>query len=979
MDSPELTAKDVFDHAIELIDPAERDGYVRQACAGDSGLREKVEALLQAYLSAGATTAEKPAVSSPPTSAYQPSDQTPPPTIDSVSQPPVLAQVVEGPGSLIGPYKLIQKLGEGGMGVVYMAEQEKPVRRRVALKIIKPGMDTVQVVARFEAERQALAIMDHLSIAKVFEAGATSTGRPYFVMELVQGEPITKFCDQRRMAPKDRLELFVAVCNAVQHAHQKGIIHRDLKPSNILVTMYEGKPLPKVIDFGIAKAINQQLTEQTMFTQLGQIVGTPEYMSPEQADINTTDIDTRSDIYSLGVVLYELLTGSTPLDKKRLRKAALSEMLRLIREEDLPKPSTKLSGSGDQLSSISALRRLEPGNLTRLVRGEIDWIVMKALDKDRARRYDSASGFGRDVQRYLSLEPVEACPPSRVYLFRKFVRKHRKALTTVTAFVILLVASIIGLTVGLIEIRSAWRETQTALVAERDARDRTRAALNTTTDGVIGDLLGKQIRLGNKGRAFLRKVQDHYRGFAEELGQTQEAKEVAAEGRLHVAVIGAFLGDNEEAETGFRAAIDQFRELAEEYPSNRDYPLQFAAAENELGLLLRQMNKLEQAEGVLTEVVAREEKLANEFPDVLLYRWKLATSENCLGLVWQSLGRRADAESAYHKAIAASERLTTAQPGNDEYRHVLADTQNNLGNLLVELGRQDAALAAYRRAIELQTKLVQEFADVPGYQIELARSHSSLAGYFYNLGSYPEAEAEYRLGIAGQEQLVADYPSVPQYRYELAGVLNDQGTLMRVTRKWDEAEKALRRAIQHFEKLPADFPDSQLNLAASNQNLGNVLRDGGKALVSLAAYDKAVALLEPMVARQGLQSNARLFLRNATCDRAIARSELGRQADAIADARQAASLAEELLKADGAAAPTPDAIYDGAAFFAQNARVKGDAALQEQFAKRAVELLTQAKNAGYFRDPRLVEKLKKDPDYDPVRQRADFQAFLRGL
>ena len=350
--------------------------------------------------------------------------------------------ITEKAGTQIGPYKLLQELGEGGMGVVYMADQIEPVKRRVAVKIIKPGMDTRQVIARFEAERQALAMMDHPNIAKVLDAGTTESGRPYFVMELVKGIPITKYCDQQRLTPKERLDLFIPVCQAVQHAHQKGIIHRDLKPSNVLIALYDGKPVSKVIDFGLVKATSQKLTEKTMFTQFGQIVGTLEYMSPEQAELNQLDIDTRSDIYSLGVLLYELLTGNTPFDGKRLRSAAFEEMMRIIREEEPPKPSTRLS-SIDTLPTVAANRQTEPKRLNALIRGELDWIVMKALEKDRTRRYETANGLARDIERYLDDEPIEAGPPSATYKLRRLVRKHRVVLTTAAAFAVLLVAGVV--------------------------------------------------------------------------------------------------------------------------------------------------------------------------------------------------------------------------------------------------------------------------------------------------------------------------------------------------------------------------------------------------------------------------------------------------------------------------------------------------------------------------------------------------------
>ena len=343
--------------------------------------------------------------------------------------------------SRVGPYKLLQQIGEGGMGTVFMAEQQEPVRRMVALKVIKPGMDTRQVIARFEAERQALALMDHPNIAKVLDAGTTASGRPYFVMELVKGVPLTKYCDEHRLSPQQRLELFVPICRAVQHAHQKGIIHRDLKPSNVLVALYDGKPVPKVIDFGVAKATGQKLTDKTLFTGFGGVVGTLEYMSPEQAELNQLDVDTRADIYSLGVMLYELLTGTTPLERKRFGKAALLEILRLIREEEPPKPSTRLS-TAETAASVAANRGLEPKKLSGLVRGDLDWIVMKCLEKDRNRRYETANGLASDVQRYLSDEPVLASPPSAAYRLRKFARRHKAGLwTTAAVLLVVLVAS----------------------------------------------------------------------------------------------------------------------------------------------------------------------------------------------------------------------------------------------------------------------------------------------------------------------------------------------------------------------------------------------------------------------------------------------------------------------------------------------------------------------------------------------------------
>ncbi len=442
-----MRERDIFIAAVAMNAP-ERAAYLAAACGDDRELRRLVEELLAEHIREESFLLDAP----------------PPGVNITIDQPPA-----EKPGTQIGPYKLLQQIGEGGMGVVYMAEQTEPVKRRVALKIIKPGMDTRQVIARFEAERQALSLMDHPNIAKVLDAGATASGRPYFVMELVKGQPITQYCDEHHLTPRQRLELLLPVCQAIQHAHQKGIIHRDIKPTNILVAEYDQQPVPKVIDFGVAKATSQTLTEKTMFTGYGQIVGTLEYMSPEQAKVNQLDIDTRSDIYSLGVLLYELLTGSTPFDRKRLRSAAFDEMLRIIREEEPPKPSTRLSDSHDSLPSISALRQTEPAKLTKLVRGELDWIVMKALEKDRNRRYETANGFAADVQRHLNDEPVQACPPSALYRFRKFARRNKVAVavTGLVLFFLVLMGSGIGWTV---RDRSAREAEAARMQAERQAK-----------------------------------------------------------------------------------------------------------------------------------------------------------------------------------------------------------------------------------------------------------------------------------------------------------------------------------------------------------------------------------------------------------------------------------------------------------------------------------------------------------------------------
>jgi serine/threonine protein kinase/Flp pilus assembly protein TadD len=439
MSDAKTDAKAIFLEALECKSADELRSFLDQACGTDPALRARVEELLRAHQDAGAFLGGAEAR-------------------DATRDQPG----AERPGTIIGPYKLLEQIGEGGFGLVFMAEQQHPVRRKVALKVLKPGMDTRQVIARFEAERQALALMDHPNIARVLDAGETSSGRPHFVMELVKGVPITDYCDQNRLTTRDRLALFTHVCHAVQHAHHKGIIHRDLKPSNVMVTLHDGVPVVKVIDFGIAKALGQQLTDKTLFTGFAQMVGTPMYMSPEQAQLSGLDIDTRSDIYSLGVLLYELLAGVTPFDGERMRTVGYDEMRRIIREEDPPSPSTRLSTLGQTAVTVSAERQSDPKRLCRLLRGELDWIVMKALEKDRNRRYETANELARDIERYLKDEPVQACPPSAWYRCRKFVRRRKTLLATTGLILFFIVLLLIG--VGWVVRDRAARET--ALLGE---------------------------------------------------------------------------------------------------------------------------------------------------------------------------------------------------------------------------------------------------------------------------------------------------------------------------------------------------------------------------------------------------------------------------------------------------------------------------------------------------------------------------------
>jgi serine/threonine protein kinase len=664
--------RSIFAAALEITDPSQRSAYLDKVCANDTELRQRIESLLSAQEKLGHFLTTSPG-------EHQKTVITDP--------------LEERPGAVIGPYKLMDLIGEGGMGLVFVAEQEKPVRRKVALKVIKPGLDSAQIIARFEQERQALTMMDHVNIARVFDAGATEKGRPYYVMELVDGVPMTHFCDENKLTIRQRLELFATVCAAIQHAHQKGIIHRDIKPSNVLVAMHDGKPLAKVIDFGLAKAIQTPLTEHTQLTGFGVIVGTLEYMSPEQANFDTSGIDTRADVYSLGVILYELLTGTRPRDRGKRSDEGFYEMLQWIRETEPPRPSVRVAGLGPRLDRLAGIRQIEPAKMAKLLRGELDWIVMKALEKDRERRYETASGLANDVQRYLNDEPVEACPPAAMYQLGKFARKYRRLVEWAAFGVGLLVVGFVVLTVYSAKLNAALQETERAKNSSRKAEQLSRD-VNYVLSQNVPALEGKQNEL-------LHKALEGYKDFRSEPSDSRETRARVASMQHQAATLERLLGQRAEAEASYRDTIRRYEQLAEDFTDVEEYRDLLARCNFDLGTLYLADGKLPEAESVCRRAIALYGALSAGVPANAHYRRELADTYNNLGVLLREQNKLAKAEEAFRQAIVLGEKLVAEGKELLSYQARLAASYHNIGNAVRDQGDPKASLLWYTKAIQL--------------------------------------------------------------------------------------------------------------------------------------------------------------------------------------------------------------------------------------------------------------------------------------
>jgi serine/threonine protein kinase len=1050
---PARTDESIFAAAAAL--PAgDRPALLARLCA-DPAQRARVEGLLRSHDVAGSFLQTPPPA---PTADYDPAP--------------------ERPGSAVGPYKLLEKIGEGGMGEVWVADQTDPIRRRVAVKLIKPGMDSRSVLARFEQERQALALMDHPNIAKVLDAGTTPDGRPYFVMELVKGTPITAFCDARKLSPRERLKLFVPVCQAIQHAHQKGVIHRDIKPGNVLVELYDDRAVPKVIDFGVAKAVGRQLTDKTLYTGFGALIGTPAYMAPEQATFNALDVDTRADVYALGVLLYELLAGSPPFEPERLRNAALDEVLRLVREEEPPRPSARLSTSQTK-ASIAAVRQSDPAKLAQLVRGELDWIVMTALEKDRARRYETASGLARDVERYLRGDAVDACPPTLSYRLRKAYRRNRGPVIAVGLVLVTLVAGVIGTTAGLVQADGARRaeaEQRNLAEAERDEKERARAAAvaeqqraerekaraddeaavaKAVNDFLFEDLLKPAAKgplaLGRKAppdpNVTVRALMERAEQSVAERFRDRPLIEAAVREVIARSYTIVGRGEYGPAIANLTRAADL---KAAHYGPNHPKALRarLEVAQAYRYLPERSDRTYQILDGVRTALATLPDPLGDEACDVLYWLasgygggpaviplWerylrnarmptdavgdlRRAATQTRLAQAYREAGRPVDFDRVLGDIRRAAERSAEAIPDEDQAVRLIhlasdldylvrrpvweavlpglrrwadrLDAAGDRGALSAWLQvawanrmakRPADALAAGERARAVLTRLEATGGEPPGHHRD--RLFRDLGRYYLDNGRPAEAAAAFErawaltraeggiwdtgwsdLALTAEAYRQAGRPAdvLPLLREAADPILKIGGPK---SRSWMELQTEF--ALTY---LAAGRPAEALEALAPGQKWDPAKPDALRAALARRAreyrghYAKAAEIWDRVVSLTPDPGPARI---DALSQRAVNRVRTDRLDLGLKEADEVA------------ATKVPVGLYNAACAFSIASGSRGlSAERAEELARRSVELLAQARAAGYFDDPKRAVHAKTDPDLDWIRKRPELPALIAG-
>ena len=884
-----MQVSEIFEIAMRLSG-SDQTRFLDGICAYDLALRKEVEALLHAHQESGTFLADR--------SHVEPPDRSLDATIDSHTR--------ESRGMLIaGKYKLLEAIGEGGMGSVWLAEQSIPVKRKVAIKLIKAGMDSRQVVARFEAERQALALMDHPNIAKVFDGGMTDQGRPYFVMEYVKGIPLTDYCDQARLTVRDRLGLFTSVCQAVQHAHQKGIIHRDLKPSNILACLYDGVPVPKVIDFGLAKAMHQSLTDHSLHTLHGVAVGTPLYMSPEQAEHNNLDIDTRADIYSLGVILYELLTGTTPLEKQQVKQAAWNEILRLIKDVEPPKPSTRLSGSAN-LPSVAAQRSIDPTQLRKSLIGDLDWIVMKSLEKARSRRYETANALARDLQRCLANEPIEARPPSTTYRFRKFVVRHKTTFALVTAiFASVLLASVVStywaweaqrqktnaqanLTDAITQ-RGLADEAKNRYLQERDsarkAYDQARSALDEISSEVIQEWLAGLPELSTKQVDFLKRVAMQYESITANSDTESQQQLTLGVGYLRLANIYSMLGKQPESSDSIERAVATLQPLVQSKPN--ELPVRIAYCEALYGRFTAVMSNWK---GVATDQIAEAgwqevERLAAEFPDEDRCRRLRVDFANSYATFLMYSGRNTLALELQERSTDDIDALIRKNPDDQQVQLERIRSLSTRSAILGRLGKPGEALVLLLEAIKAADVLAEKYPDIPDCLSSAARNHQNLSISLKNDNKLPEAEAEISIAIRFQSELAMRFPSAVSFRTALGQSQLVQTDILLNINELERGLLAAGDAVATWQTLVrmSNGAHGVQGLAAAHICQARALNLTGNPEAALPIFADAIRDNQSIVNGDPRNRYAVIDRRNAFVHRAEAYRALGRFDEALQD------------------------------------------------------------------------------------------------
>lgn len=848
---------------LQIEGAAAREAFLARVCQGNT---EKIAAIQRILALEKILAQPSPSGSLSPPSADDPTATAPVAAPDLVSAP---ADRADQPtteflpsrdlAQTYGPYRLIEEIGSGGMGAVWRARQSEPIRRDVAIKIIKAGMDTKSVIARFENERQALAMMDHPNIAKIFDGGVSPGGQPYFVMELVNGLPLTKFADEAHLTTSERLELFGLICNAVQHAHQKGIVHRDLKPANILVTLVDGQPVPKVIDFGVAKAIGGRLVDESIETQFGAVIGTLEYMSPEQAGYSGVDIDTRADIYSLGVILYELLTGLRPIDRARLKAAGIGEMIRVIKEDEPVKPSTRLS-TNDALPSLAATRKIDPRKLTALLKGELDWVVMKCLEKNRDRRYETASGLGRDIQRFLAGETVEARPASTQYRLQKFVRRNKGLVIAASLITLTLLAGIVGTSLGLWEANrqrvfalekadiadkarlEESRQRQLAQTANQQALD----ALQTFTSDLMEDLLGSRTTINEVERKVLHDAMKQWELFANAQGDSIEAQKMRAQGANNLSIIQFRLGMIQQAVDNDQQAVNIWKGLHGSQPENKEFQKRLAINYQNLGGSLRENGRRAEAGESFQNAANLLTSLCQQDETDIDSRRRLVKALISIGNVHRDKGDFNESIVAYTDALKFQEQLLQLEPDNDSFRESKGGCLWSLATLAFQMNQREQTTTYYKQAIEVRAAVAAKYPSDKERAFELARLNSEFGVTLSDFQQDQESIVYLQQALGIHRDLVDQFPSFDNYAYELARTLRNYANTLRYLKRLEESMTSVQQSIEIFTRL-AQKNDSILKyhsgLGLSWRILAEVQYDLGQSDDSLLSLGRSIETL----------------------------------------------------------------------------------------------------------------------------------------